>query len=154
MDEQRFNFLLELYRESGAQIRNIVIVRNTFLGFYVVALAAFLGLLAQGNANGSNLVWLFPAFISLVGLLSITFTWRFIHMSLRRQGLIAKEVLPGPDAARLDLGVRPEFKGFVQAFWGTWWGWRNLKLDLLLVFVYGVPLGFCIFFSIFGGPFG
>jgi len=42
MNEQRFGFLLEVYRESGSQIRNIVIV--PFLGFYVVALAAFLGL--------------------------------------------------------------------------------------------------------------
>jgi len=85
-------------------------------------------------------MWLFPAFISLVGLFSIIFTWKFIHVSLRRQGLIARQVLPGPEMGLLDLDVRPKIKGFVQAFWGTSWGWQNLQLDLLLVVVYLVPL--------------
>jgi len=151
MDEQRFSFLLEVYRESGSQVRNIVIVRNTFLGFYVVALAAFLGLLGQGKVEEvSKLMWLFPAFISLVGLFSIIFTWKFIHVALRRQGLIAKEVFPDADLRQLNLGVRPDYKNFLQAFWGTWWGWQNLQLDLLLVVVYLVPLVACILFSIFG----
>ena len=53
MDEH--NFLIEVYRESGHQARNHATIRNTFLSFYVVAVAAFAGLLAQREGQVDRL---------------------------------------------------------------------------------------------------
>ena len=64
MDER--DSFLAVYREAGEQVRNISNLQNTLLGFFIVGLGAFIGLLAQQQGPEDNVptkwVWLAPAF--------------------------------------------------------------------------------------------
>ena len=43
------DFLRDVYRESGEQIRNINQIRSTYRNFFIVGVAAFIALLAQNT---------------------------------------------------------------------------------------------------------
>ena len=94
MSREDREVLLAVYREAGEQIRTNNILRNTFLSFFIVALAEFIGLLARSSdPKPTELLWLVPALVSLVCLVSIWVTSKYIFTSLFRQDVIVKEIL-------------------------------------------------------------
>ena len=146
MDEHRF--LIQVYRESGDQVRNISTLRNTFLSFYVVALAAFIGLLAQRSDSVQNSVWAVPLFLSAAGFVSIFLLWPYTHTSLRRQELITRRLLPAGDEIADD--PRPTLWRALMSRRGLW----NLRIEFLLLAIYGVTIVSSSMFWICGDPFG
>ena len=84
-------FLFEIYRESGLQVANNNLARNTFLSFYMVALAAFIGLLAQSKPVpvDSTWIWWFPLGLSTLGALFVGSTTLYIQRALDRQRAIS-----------------------------------------------------------------
>ncbi len=152
MNDNRF--LMEVYRESGEYARNVTIIRNTFLSLYVVALAAFIGLLAQGERPVDSRVWSFPAAISLFGLMSIPVLWRYVHAALLRQDRAANLVLKNtPQIVKyLNLEIRKDYGTFWQALRNEWRG--NLQIEALHMGLYGASLLASIAFSSWRDPFG
>ena len=151
MEEDRF--LIQVYRESGDQVRNISTLRNTFLSFYVIALAAFLGLLAQRSIPVGKFVWLFPFFVSTAGFVSIWLLWRYTHTALRRQELSAQRILRSNPAlvTVLDLIPRPNH----ASLWGEFRTRPgNVRIDLFFLVVYAVVGISSVVFLVWGDPFG
>ena len=149
MDENAF--LIEVYKESGSQVRNNATIRNTFLSFYVIALAAFVGLLAQKESEADKLLWILPVFFSVVGLLSVLILRGYTRRALNRQRLITWGLLSPHVLEAIDL--RPQIDNrriWLQIAAQSWYN----RLEIFFLIVYLVPLGFSIGFSIYGDPFG
>ena len=145
-------FLTEVYRESGDQVRSVATMRNTFLSFYVIALAAFVALLAQRDDQVDKLIWAVPAVLSLAGVVSVWATWQFIQRALRRQELIAERLLPADVVNELNLVARPDYQSLREAL--TSGGFPNVRVEILLFVFYVAPLVTSIVFSVEGDPFG
>lgn len=148
--------LFEIYRESGEQVRNLNTMRNTFLSFYVVSLAAFIALLAQSPEVAeeeafSRSIWLLPAFLSLVGGGSVVVTWQYIQRALARQKAIVLGVLSEEDgqALRFTPGESRQLEERLLDY--NWW--LNRRLDWFAVGVYAFSLAFTLYWSVAGDPF-
>ena len=146
-------FLAEVYRESGDQVRSISTMRNTFLSFYVIAMAAFIALLAQRDDQADKLIWAVPTVISLAGVVYVWATWKFIQSALRRQELIAKRLLHADVVNELNLIARPDYQTLSEAL-TTSGGPSNLRLEMILFAFYAAPLVTSIVFIVTGDPFG
>jgi hypothetical protein len=88
--ESKGQFLVEIYKESGEQVRNINTLRNTYLSFFSVGVAGFMGLLAGDGKPVASTIWYVIAVFSFVGVGLILITVGYIHRALNRQRLITK----------------------------------------------------------------
>ena len=75
-----------------------------------------------GEPVPTELVWLVPTIFSSVGLMSVWVTSKYIHASLKRQGLIVNRVLDPRllgdlNAAGASMGLRYE-PGAIGGNWG------------------------------------
>ena len=147
MDEEKL--LIEVYRESGEEARNNDTTRNTFLSFYVIALAAFVGLLAQRVILVDKLVWLLPAFFSLVGILNIVVLCKYTRRALHRQELITWGILSPHILRHLDIRAHTDSRRL-----GDWRWWCDHRIEVFFAVVYIIPLIFSLVFSFVGDPFG
>lgn len=150
--------LFEVYRESGEQVRNLNTMRNIFLSFYAVALAAFFAILAQspevaaGEEGFSRSIWALPAFLSLAGGLNVAVTWQFVQRALARQRDIVLGVLSEED--RQALGFTPSDSRPLEERLLDYQWWWDRRLDWFSLLVYVSALAFTAYWSLAGDPFG
>ncbi len=81
-------FLRDVYRESGEQIRNNNAVRNAFFGFFAITVAAFIGLLSRNADEINKLIWLFPLLLSVGGFFNTLVFFHYTNRALTRQASI------------------------------------------------------------------
>jgi len=143
-DNKEEKFLLEAYVEAGTQVRNTNTIRNTYLGFFMVAIAAFLGLLSRQEQAVDKTIWFVFSTFAFVGAAVFGFTLQYIKRSLDRQRKIAEYLLPC-EKTRKALGFKtPDY--VCNKVWGT-------RLDWGPILAFLAATGFGVYCALYGDPF-
>jgi len=155
MPSNEIESLRLIYAETGEQLRSNAATRNTLGSFIIVGLSAFFGLTAQNAGALDKAVWMFPAFLGLIGALSVVTLWSYNRKAIERQRDLSNLML-GRATRRMVAGLalsrdkRPRWEQALDV--GKWWD-RRIDLFFLLV-VYLPILIVSVEFARWGDPFG
>ena len=145
-------FLKDIYHEAGEQIRNINNLRNTYRGFFIVAVGAIVALISRDSSPLPDKgLWLSIFAFSVIGAVMVWLTKDYVNTSLQRQQDIISIGLT--EESRNQLHYKP--KHFDPL--ATMSIKDLLSRDRLHIFEFGVYIFFGIttlVFALEGDPFG
>lgn len=141
--------MMDIYKESGEQVRNINQIRASYRGFVLLGLAVFVGLLA-GNPGVDKDIWILIGFFGEVGMGLTWVTISNINNALSRQLTALKMAgVSEPDMRALKL----EDEEVTGIRWLVRLGW-SWRLHLFDYGVYGAIFVASVAFTVWGDPAG
>ena len=141
--------MMDIYRESGEQVRNINQIRASYRGFVILGLAIFVALLAQ-NPGVDKDIWILGGFFGEVGMALTWITIPNLNAALRRQW-VALEMAGISDPDIRTLKIEGDEATGLRSLVRLIWNWR---LHLFDYGVYGAIAVASVSFAAWGDPAG